>query len=824
MYSEYDSPHWNEIVGHNWPAISPRDWRRLESAARDGAAAIDPQEAARARHVFEERVRASAGLQPIKDDMLAQQGTPQAFVDALVAAADTYGRIGGLVHRTRNSILDIVGDADRRIARIPPGSHSDDKQERQRVAGIIEQARRAVDDVVNRALAEIGPQGLPELSGISDALGEPGPWATGNSHPTGHSGYPQHQRPGPRWHYGPGEHGPIGFDIGWDGLRPPPGWGPLDLPGTTTDVPDQAPGSAAPREETTSGPETPAPQGDTPPVMSGPLVAGPAAVPPSPGVVPSGSQAADQGADTDGSVGDDESSTSVPPDSSAPQDYSPNDAKTHSSTADPTSTPHTATSDPGTIGTRASSPATEEPAADLVLPGVIMAMVEPPSAVLGSSVAPPSGTAIPPATGDRFRSPQIADSAAAQADGRVSGPPKGAVAGPASAAPHVSAPAGQSKPPARNRADDAATGPTGETGEHEAGSPAAGGSDELIRDAVGAALVAGSAPAFLLGERLDADLVLARSLLSSILAAADPQRMSPAWAVSIMRHAGGVSAFVTSDEGRGWIPAGTYLPREMSIPWVWSVSEGAAWEGLADPARILVEFALAWGAQSGARLSALASSAPIDADMLRQLGDLPAAGSVSAEPTMNFSAPATGLTDRLGLVGARKLQERVEAIDSDAIRDRCVDLAFDANTRVAQIGSDTSRSLGAPVLRERILDTVRQLRPVPPEWWEELRDADDLIAASMAALRTDVSRVALGQLRAETADARAASALRAMVFERRADELVLLLAAEPARQVLRDAVYAHGQLVDHPRFAQLAAAAARAAAVRRPTITAPPTR
>ena len=237
-----------------------------------------------------------------------------------------------------------------------------------------------------------------------------------------------------------------------------------------------------------------------------------------------------------------------------------------------------------------------------------------------------------------------------------------------------------------------------------------------------------------------------------------------------------------------------------------------------------MEFALAWGAQSGARMSALASSGPIDAEMLRQLGDLPTVGSVPAEPTMNFAAAATGLVDRLGLVGARKLQERVEAIDPEQIGERCVDLAVDANTRVAQIGSDASRSLGAPVLRERILATVRQLRPVPPEWWEELRDADDLIAASMPALRADVSRVALGQLRAETSDARAASALRALVFERRADELVLLLAAEPTRQVLRDAVYAHGQLVDHPHFARLAAAAARAAAVRRPTISAPPTR
>ncbi|WP_217998111.1 hypothetical protein, partial [Nocardia paucivorans] len=54
-----------------------------------------------------------------------------------------------------------------------------------------------------------------------------------------------------------------------------------------------------------------------------------------------------------------------------------------------------------------------------------------------------------------------------------------------------------------------------------------------------------------------------------------------------------------SNEGRGWLPTDLYLPREVTTPWMWSVAEGAAWEGVADPARILAEFALAWGAKSG---------------------------------------------------------------------------------------------------------------------------------------------------------------------------------------------------------------------------------
>jgi len=99
-------------------------------------------------------------------------------------------------------------------------------------------------------------------------------------------------------------------------------------------------------------------------------------------------------------------------------------------------------------------------------------------------------------------------------------------------------------------------------------------------------------------------------------------------------------------------------------------------------------------------------------------------------------------------------------------------------------------------------------------------------SASMLPLKADVSRVLLGELRSETAAGRSASdasALRSMLFERRCDELVLLLADEPSRQRLRDTIYAHGQLVDHPAFTQMSARTAEPAP-RRSTITAPPTR
>lgn len=350
-------------------------------------------------------------------------------------------------------------------------------------------------------------------------------------------------------------------------------------------------------------------------------------------------------------------------------------------------------------------------------------------------------------------------------------------------------------------------------------------SDELIRDVVGAAMTSAAAPAFVLGERVDGDLVLARTLLSGVLAAGGDAVVGLGWAVSVMRHQSGVSAFVTSNEGRGWLPAGLYLPREVSTPWVWEVSHGSGWEGVADPARVLAEFGLAWGRKSGARLTAVVSSGEIDADLRRQLGEVPMEGEVAASSAMDLSAAKPGLVDRLELVGAPPLVQRAMATPEAEIARRCWELASNAHVRVHKAGLGSPAALGAPAVRDRILAALRQRREVPQEWWEELRDADDLLAASMLARRADVSRVTLGELRAD--DGRSASemtALRAMVFERRCDELVLLLAGAATRQSLRDAVYAHAQVVGHPAFVEPAAPGPTGGPARRPTITAGPGR
>ncbi|WP_280420211.1 hypothetical protein [Nocardia carnea] len=334
------------------------------------------------------------------------------------------------------------------------------------------------------------------------------------------------------------------------------------------------------------------------------------------------------------------------------------------------------------------------------------------------------------------------------------------------------------------------------------------GAGEVVQDAVGAAMVASAAPAFVVGERVDGDLVLARTLLGGIRAAADPWVVGVDWAVAVLRHPGGVSAFVTSNEGRGWLPARLYLPAELSLPWLWTVAEESGWEGIADPARVLVEFAMAWGAKSGSKLSALASSQPIDPVLGAQLVTVALAGSVGPSDAMDLRKPAPGMLDRLGLTATARLLDRATSVPDHGVALRCLELAVDAHIRVERAGIRTIDAMGAPEIRLRILRALRDGREFAAGWWQEMQDADDLIAATALGHRAGTSRIALGDLRPAATDFEPdseLSVLRALTFQRRCNELVLLLAEDRTRQTLRDAVYAHSQILTHPHFARPAA-------------------
>ncbi|WP_228002913.1 type VII secretion target [Nocardia australiensis] len=357
---------------------------------------------------------------------------------------------------------------------------------------------------------------------------------------------------------------------------------------------------------------------------------------------------------------------------------------------------------------------------------------------------------------------------------------------------------------------------------------ASGGADAMpmatpFAAAVAAAKNKQAEPAYVVGNAENDDLVLARTLLASVLAAVEsPVGMS--WAVSVMRGPGGAGVFITSNEGRGWLPPRLFLPREVSSPWLWDEllgadTEGAAspWEGVSDPARILAEFGLAWGAKANAQLSALVSSGPIDSGLRSRFSDVAMEGLVGPTYDVDLREFTPDTADRLGLTGSITALEHVSALPDSQVRARTVELASDAHAQVGRSVQPSAHTVESRQLRERILAKVQAGEAVSRQMWDELRDADDLLSASMLSQRVDVGRVEFGQLRVDTE----VSALRTMVFERRCNELVLLLAQESDRQSLRDAVYAHEQIVEHPQFVAAPSAVTTAAPERvdRPAVS-----
>ncbi|NKY87236.1 hypothetical protein [Nocardia veterana] len=829
MGYEHGSRYWDEVVGKNWPAISDGDWRALETIARDAAEAADPIEADRAERLYTDRVRAGVSLELAHEDMRRQRDRLGRLVDALVAAADTFGDMAELVYRTRHKILDVLDRAEDDIRKVNSSASEDDDEEdverrQRRIEAILEQARREVDEIARAAANAVGPQTLPELRILAELLGRGDPWRRGHGGGGGQGGHdgagarPRHDGGHPNADPSVPQH-PVGHE-GERGRSPSDVFAripllpdlirldPRMMPHGNFDelmrrigdrllgMPDRAPVDAPPVDSGPpgAGQALPGPPGSA---VSGAPEPGPAvgwapAGHAAPGAAPSetGTGGADAEPEADTAAGAAHSASHDGPGDhldGAP-DRSERPDRPHSDPA--TRHIRTPEDDVTAAAVRAAAHDTDSDTDHRANgPVPVAPLIPSPFTGFGGPPAGPVVTGSPPVGAAPTASPGPATSSAAPPENRVSAPTDGRAAAPGPRMPSsaVAGPAAAAPPPVKP----------------PSAGPGADGTGNAMRDAVGGAMLAAAAPGFVLGERVDGDLVLARTLLSSLLAATGAESpgvdaFGVGFAVAVLRHASGISAFVTSNEGRGWLPAGLYLPQEISTPWVWSEAAGSAWEGLADPARVLAEFALAWGSKTGARLTALVSSLPMDEILRAQLGAIPAEGEVTAAAVMDFSRPGAGFVDRLELVGARPLLDRVRDTPPERIAERCLDLARDGATRIRRANGTRLESLSPAPVRDRIIDALGRRETVGREQWDELRDADTLLAASMLPLGADVSRIPLRELRSERdgRDGTQAATLRAMVGERRCDELVLLMAAEPNRQTLRDAVYAHAQLVD----------------------------
>ncbi|WP_280393741.1 hypothetical protein [Nocardia brasiliensis] len=722
-----------------WPVLGPPEWHALEAVAREGAAALDEEGVRRAVDGFDGTVRASVRLRGELADMRAIEDLPQTLASAFAAAADTFGDLADLMYRTRNRISDVV---DRAAQRIEAVSGTDDAERaRGPISAIVVSARTEVIDVVTDATAQVNLAGLPKLRRIAELLGPTMPDVPADVS-------------GPRAAVSEASSAPVSgvLDTEPASRTGPAVSGPSTAVAGSNMSNHQVPQGGSPTIAPWAG--VPDGSGSQPTTLHSPPS-------PSAGGTPTGDESLTSGGSMTGQPGD-----------SASQDTVLGPVAVTATSSRITAA--------GALENPEHSNAAENTAVESVplSPGAAMVPVAP--------TAPASGQQ-PSVAGNRYPktaiSPRVeATPSTATSPGTMAQRP-GLSPSPA-AVPAVTAPEGRKgRPPV-------ALPPDAPDNANTPGSSAE--TQDSLGDVVRAAMIQATGSAHLIGARVDGDLVLARSLLAGILKVAPP----PAdWAVATMRHAGGLSVYVTSNEGAGYLPAGLYLPPEVSRPWGWKLPEEVIWEGISDPARVLAEFGSVWGLRSGARLTAIASSATVAPGLRRELPDLPLEGEVVAAAGLDLSAPRSGRVDRLELTTTAAVVRRIAVVPETAIADRCGLMARAAHVGSLAEAADRAMTMEPPVLRERILRGWQNGGAVDEQSWQDLRDVDDLLAAAMLAEQVDVARIPLGELRADSAGGRADLArLRRIVLERRCDELVLGLAAAPTRQCLRDAVYAYAQI------------------------------
>lgn len=282
---------------------------------------------------------------------------------------------------------------------------------------------------------------------------------------------------------------------------------------------------------------------------------------------------------------------------------------------------------------------------------------------------------------------------------------------------------------------------------------------------------------------IDEDLAAVRVLVEAVGGFPDVN-----WAAGTVVAGGRKMIVVTTDRGRGWMPAGTVLPANVELPWKHQAA--ARWEGIFDPARVIVEYTAA----VGGALTALASThftAP------RSVGNVPFAPVI--DPSTHAHPELLGGVLMLrGATATRsilqvdpKAHAEAQAItDDDERRNQALWCTYESIEHADAISSgEVTRGDN---LCRRILDQIKtapgrnplrtehQLRPL----WEQLEAVHAALLDQERAARADVRDIPVGKV-----DTGVAPDYRVMLAQTYAAEAVLGLRTSDAASALESAVY-----------------------------------
>lgn len=308
------------------------------------------------------------------------------------------------------------------------------------------------------------------------------------------------------------------------------------------------------------------------------------------------------------------------------------------------------------------------------------------------------------------------------------------------------------------------------------------GNDPLIVPAV---LTPPASPLVAFGDQ---DLAAVRTVVEAAGGAAHVH-----WAAGMLVSSGRRQVVVTSDRGRGWVPAEAFLPADVMSPW--SHEDSSRWEGLIDPARVIVEFAAASDWQLTALATTFSSAPAVAAGVPWVLVD----GTDRAHPEL-LSGP---VVTRFELQVSTERRRAVKHItDSVKQREQVLWLAFNADEKA---GSSEARRRMLSIFRDQLgrIDNPRWVASLP---WEQLEEEHHQLCVQERASRVDVRDVPVGQVDTE------GGACRRLLAQAYATEAAMALRNPVALRALADATYSWSMLL----ALQSTEPAPPAPAVRRP--------
>ena len=249
------------------------------------------------------------------------------------------------------------------------------------------------------------------------------------------------------------------------------------------------------------------------------------------------------------------------------------------------------------------------------------------------------------------------------------------------------------------------------------------------------------------------------------------------WAAGMVVTSGRRQVVLTSDRGRGWVPAEALLPTDVVMPW--SHDDSIRWEGLLDPSRVIVEYAAAVGGQLTALASTFAS-APAVADGVPWV---PVDGTDYAHPEMLSGPVVTRFELQVSEARRRAVKHIVDSVKQ---REQVLWLAFNADEKA---GSSETRYKLLSMCRAHLgrIDNARWVASLP---WEQLEEEHHQICVQERASRVDVRDIPVGQLDTE------GGACRQLLAQAYATEAAMALRNPVALRALADATYSWSMLLD----------------------------